>query len=345
MSKTLINFVHANGFPAGSYQTLFNYLPDHYQVIAHEKYGHNDKYPVENNWQPLVNELIAFVKQELKNTQQEQVISVGHSFGGVIAFIAACQQPQLFKGLIMLDPPVVTGGTAFAMKFLKKTRLIDKFSPAGKAKVRRTQWPLNTDMVKLFSSRQLFKNFDRRCLADYVADEASGVQDYMGAFAVSAGFGCDELVAEFDANHDDYNSILMKAVADRLAEAAAEYMHERVRKDYWGFAPEETLDNEALIRESYQGIRPAPGYPACPEHTEKGLLWDLLDVENNIGMELTSSYAMWPGAAVSGFYFAHPDSKYFAVAKIDHDQVTDYAERKGMTQQEAERWLSPNLDD
>ncbi|GAA6171172.1 alpha/beta hydrolase [Colwellia sp. KU-HH00111] len=168
MSKTLINFVHANGFPAGSYQTLFNYLPDHYQVIAHEKYGHNDKYPVENNWQPLVNELIAFVKQELKNTQQEQVISVGHSFGGVIAFIAACQQPQLFKGLIMLDPPVVTGGTAFAMKFLKKTRLIDKFSPAGKAKVRRTQWPLNTDMVKLFSSRQLFKNFDRRCLADYV---------------------------------------------------------------------------------------------------------------------------------------------------------------------------------
>ncbi len=184
-----------------------------------------------------------------------------------------------------------------------------------------------------------------RCLADYVADEASGVKDYMGAFAVSAGFGCDDLVAEFDANHDDYNSILMKAVADRLAEAAAEYMHERVRKEYWGFAPDETLDNEALIRESYQGIRPAPGYPACPEHTEKGLLWDLLDVENNIGMQLTSSYAMWPGAAVSGFYFAHPDSKYFAVAKIDHDQVTDYAERKGMSQEEAERWLSPNLDD
>ncbi|MGJ8690943.1 MAG: methionine synthase [Thalassotalea sp.] len=184
-----------------------------------------------------------------------------------------------------------------------------------------------------------------RCLADYVADEASGVKDYMGAFAVSAGFGCDELVAEFDANNDDYNSILMKAVADRLAEASAEYMHERVRKEYWGFAPDEVLDNEALIRESYQGIRPAPGYPACPEHTEKGLLWDLLDVENNIGMELTSSYAMWPGAAVSGFYFAHPDSKYFAVAKIDKDQVTDYAERKGMSQEDAERWLSPNLDD
>lgn len=169
MSKTLINFVHANGFPAGSYQTLFSYLPAQYQVIAHEKYGHDEHYPAENNWQPLVDELINFVKQQLKKHHQEQVINVGHSFGGVIAFIAACQQPSLFKGLIMLDPPVITGTTALAMKLVKKTRFIDKFSPAGKAKIRRTHWPLGTDVAKLFSRRKLFKNFDKRCLADYVS--------------------------------------------------------------------------------------------------------------------------------------------------------------------------------
>lgn len=168
MSKTLINFVHANGFPAGSYQTLFNYFPEHYQVIAHEKYGHNKHHPVENNWQPLVDELIDFVKQQLEIHQKEQVISVGHSFGGVLSFIAACQQPSLFKGLVMLDPPVVTGSTALAIKFIKKTRLIDKFSPSGKALVRRTSWPLGTDVAKLFSKRSLFKNFDERCLTDYV---------------------------------------------------------------------------------------------------------------------------------------------------------------------------------
>ena len=168
MSKTLINFVHANGFPAGSYQTLFNYLPEKYQVISHEKYGHDKRYPVEDNWQPLVDELISFVKQQLEIYQQEQVINVGHSFGGVISFIAACQQPTLFKSLIMLDPPVVTGGSAIALKYIKKTRLVDKFSPAGKAKIRRTHWPLGTDIAKLFARRTLFKNFDSRCLADYV---------------------------------------------------------------------------------------------------------------------------------------------------------------------------------
>lgn len=168
MSKTLINFVHANGFPAGSYQTLFNYFPEQYQIIAHEKYGHNSQYPVENNWQPLVDELIDFVKKQLEAHQKESVIGIGHSFGGVLSFIAACQQPALFKGLIMLDPPVITGSTAFAMKFIKKTRLIDKFSPSGKALVRRTSWPLNTDVAKLFAKRSLFKNFDERCLADYV---------------------------------------------------------------------------------------------------------------------------------------------------------------------------------
>ena len=183
-----------------------------------------------------------------------------------------------------------------------------------------------------------------RCLSDYVADEASGIKDYVGAFAVSAGFGVEEIVKAFDANHDDYNSIMAKAVADRLAEATAEYLHEKIRKEYWGYAKDENLENDDLIREKYQGIRPAPGYPACPEHTEKGLIWKVLDVEKNIGMELTSSYAMWPGAAVSGFYFAHPEAKYFAVAKLAKDQIEDYAIRKGMTMPQAERWLSANLD-
>ncbi len=204
-----------------------------------------------------------------------------------------------------------------------------------------------TQLMRLHQLRQQSKKPAgqyNRCLADYVADQASGINDYVGAFAVSSGFGCDEMVAAFNAQHDDYNSILAKAVADRLAEAAAEYLHEKVRKEYWGYAPDENFDNDALIREQYQGIRPAPGYPACPEHTEKGLLWELLKVQENIGMELTSSFAMWPGAAVSGWYFAHPDSKYFAVAKVAKDQVLDYAARKGMTIEQAERWLSANLD-
>ncbi len=202
-------------------------------------------------------------------------------------------------------------------------------------------------LIKLQQLRQQSKKpagqFNR-CLSDYIAPQGSGIEDYIGAFAVSAGFGADELVKVYDAEHDAYNSILLKAVADRLAEASAEYLHEKVRKEYWGYAPDEDLDNDALIRESYQGIRPAPGYPACPEHTEKGLLWQLLNVEENIGMELTSSYAMWPGAAVSGWYFSHPESKYFAVAKLAKDQVLDYAARKGMTIEQAERWLSANLD-
>jgi 5-methyltetrahydrofolate--homocysteine methyltransferase len=202
-------------------------------------------------------------------------------------------------------------------------------------------------LMKLHQLRQQSKKPTgqyNRCLADYVADKASGVDDYIGAFAVSAGFGVEALVKVFNADHDDYNSILIKAVADRLAEASAEYLHQQIRKEYWGYAPDETLDNDSLIRERYQGIRPAPGYPACPEHTEKGLLWTLLNVEENIGMDLTSSFAMWPGAAVSGWYFAHPESKYFAVAKVAQDQVESYAARKEMTMPQAERWLSANLD-
>jgi 5-methyltetrahydrofolate--homocysteine methyltransferase len=181
------------------------------------------------------------------------------------------------------------------------------------------------------------------CLSDFVAPKESGKQDYLGAFAVTAGHGCDELVAEYEADHDDYNSIMVKALADRFAEALAEMMHDKVRKELWGYAADENLSNDDLIAEKYKGIRPAPGYPACPEHTEKGLLWELLDVEKNTGMTITDAYAMLPTAAVSGFYYSHPDSQYFGVAKISEDQVESYAKRKGMEMKEAERWLAPNL--
>ncbi|MBE0457629.1 methionine synthase [Pseudoalteromonas prydzensis] len=184
-------------------------------------------------------------------------------------------------------------------------------------------------------------DFANYCLADYIAPK--GTPDYFGAFAVTGGLEEDDLADAFDAQQDDYNKIMVKAVADRLAEAFAEYLHEQVRKEYWGFAPDENLANEDLIRENYQGIRPAPGYPACPEHTEKKKIWQLLDTEKRIGMQLTSSYAMWPGAAVSGWYFSHPEAKYYAVAAIQKDQVEDYAKRTNMTLAEAERWLSPNL--
>ena len=180
-------------------------------------------------------------------------------------------------------------------------------------------------------------------LADFVAPKDSGVTDYMGAFAVTAGFGADELADKFLAEHDDYNNILVKAVADRLAEALAEYLHQEVRRDFWGYAADEELSNDDLIREKYQGIRPAPGYPACPEHTEKQKLWQLLQVEQRIGMSLTESFAMWPGASVSGWYFAHPDSKYFAVSKIDEEQKQSYMQRKGWDERTAEAWLGPNL--
>jgi 5-methyltetrahydrofolate--homocysteine methyltransferase len=181
------------------------------------------------------------------------------------------------------------------------------------------------------------------CLADYVAPKDSGVADWFGGFAVTSGGGLDEIVAEFEKSHDDYGSIMAKALADRLAEAFAERLHQRIRTEFWGYAAEEALSKEDLVREKYRGIRPAPGYPACPDHTEKGLLFKLLDVENQTVLRLTESYAMWPASAVSGWYFAHPESRYFGVGKIGKDQVEDYAKRKGWTVEEAERWLSPNL--
>ncbi|PHP94160.1 methionine synthase [Pantoea agglomerans] len=186
-------------------------------------------------------------------------------------------------------------------------------------------------------------DFANYCLADFVAPKSSGKADYLGAFAVTGGLEEDALAEAYDCQHDDYNKIMVKALADRLAEAFAEYLHERVRKVIWGFAPNENLSNEELIRENYQGIRPAPGYPACPEHTEKAAIWRLLAVEEQTGMKLTESFAMWPGASVSGWYFSHPDSRYFAVAQIQRDQVEDYAARKGMSVTEVERWLAPNL--
>ncbi|WP_417617798.1 methionine synthase [Oceanisphaera sp.] len=184
--------------------------------------------------------------------------------------------------------------------------------------------------------------FPNYCLADYVAPKGSQ-PDYVGGFAVTGGIGEEDIIRRYKEAEDDYNAILAGSVADRLAEAFAEYLHLLVRREYWGYAADEQLANDELIREKYQGIRPAPGYPACPEHTEKGTLWEWLDVESRIGMKLTESYAMWPGAAVAGFYFSYPDTRYFAVAQIQEDQLLDYADRKGMTREEAEKWLAPNL--
>jgi 5-methyltetrahydrofolate--homocysteine methyltransferase len=196
-----------------------------------------------------------------------------------------------------------------------------------------------------FLRQQMVKPADRfnHCLADYVAPKRSGVPDYIGAFAVTAGIGIDERVAEYEAKHDDYNAIMLKALADRLAEAFAELMHMRVRTRFWGYARDESLPVGDLTAENYRGIRPAPGYPACPDHTEKGPLFDLLAATSNVGIELTESYAMLPAAAVSGFYFSHPEARYFAVARVDRDQIEDYAKRCNLPVEEVERWLAPNL--
>jgi 5-methyltetrahydrofolate--homocysteine methyltransferase len=181
------------------------------------------------------------------------------------------------------------------------------------------------------------------CLADFVAPKGSGHSDYIGAFAVSTGFGTEEICKKFERDHDDYNSIMTKALADRLAEAFAEYLHKRAREE-WGFGKAENLTSDDLIREKYRGIRPAAGYPASPDHTEKWALWKLLDVEKNVGIKLTESCAMWPGASVSGLYFGHPEAKYFGVGKLGRDQILDYHRRNGMSLQDVERWLGPYLD-
>ena len=201
-------------------------------------------------------------------------------------------------------------------------------------------------MISFLTLRQQLKKKDgipNIALADFIAPKKGGLQDYMGAFCVCAGFGTKELSEAFEAKNDDYNSIMIKALADRLAEAFAEYLHEVVRKETWGYAADETLENQALIAEKYRGIRPAPGYPACPDHLEKLGIFKLLDATAQIGVTLTESLAMWPAAAVSGWYFAHPDAKYFGLGKITQEQLDDVARRKGVEVTEIERWYSSIL--
>ncbi len=219
-------------------------------------------------------------------------------------------------------------------------------------------WPANSvgdDVVLAIDGRQETLHFLRQqvdkpadrpdfCLADFIAPTTSGRQDWIGAFAVTAGLGIEPHVARFEADHDDYNAILLKALADRLAEAFAERLHQRVRREFWGYADDEALDNDALIDEAYRGIRPAPGYPACPEHSEKATLFRLLDAPGRAGMSLTESFAMLPAAAVSGYYFSHPQSQYFVVGRVSKEQAEDYARRKGVSLAQAERWLASNLD-
>jgi 5-methyltetrahydrofolate--homocysteine methyltransferase len=181
-----------------------------------------------------------------------------------------------------------------------------------------------------------------RSLSDFIAPKETGLRDSIGMFAVTSGIGMKEMSEAFRAKNDDYNAIMAEALADRLAEACAEYLHKHVRKE-WGFGRTEELTPEELIREKYRGIRPAPGYPACPDHTEKATIWKLLDVQQNTGIEITESYAMWPGSSISGIYFGHPESRYFSLGKIDRDQAEDYCARKGWSTAELERWLGPNL--
>jgi 5-methyltetrahydrofolate--homocysteine methyltransferase len=196
-----------------------------------------------------------------------------------------------------------------------------------------------------FLRQQMQKDASEPCrsLSDFIAPGGTGLSDYIGAFAVTSGIGLKDLCDGFRAQHDDYNAIMAEAIADRLAEAFAECLHKRVR-DEWGYGRAESLSVDELIHEKYRGIRPAAGYPACPDHTEKGTLWRLLNAEANTGMQITESFAMWPGSSVSGLYFAHPESKYFSLGKIDHDQVADYAERKRLSVAEVERWLGQNLN-
>ncbi|MDB2687669.1 hypothetical protein N9Y42_10705 [Mariniblastus sp.] len=209
-------------------------------------------------------------------------------------------------------------------------------------------WTDNTRSTELTRFHMLRQQWQRkgienfRSLTDYIAPVISGREDFIGAFAVTTGHGCDELAKKYRDELDDYNAIMVSALADRLAEAFAEMLHQKARQD-WGFGVDENLDQEQLIKEKYRGIRPAAGYPACPDHTEKATLWELLNAEAQTGISLTESFAMWPGAAVSGLYFAHPEARYFAINKITKDQCEHYAKLKGIPIDECERWLSPVL--
>jgi len=205
--------------------------------------------------------------------------------------------------------------------------------------------PVEARFLTLRQQSQKTAGAPNIALADFIAPVDSGIQDYMGCFCVSTGFGVEEKAVEFEQQLDDYNSILVKALGDRLAEAFAEYLHLKVRTEIWGYASDENLTNEELIKENYKGIRPAPGYPACPDHLEKPTIWKLLQVEEKIGVKLTESMAMWPASSVSGYYFANPQSKYFGLGKIKEDQVEDYAKRRNISIAEATKWLAPNIAD
>lgn len=255
----------------------------------------------------------------------------------------------------ILDDAII--GVEAKKLFADANKMLDKVITEKllKAKAVIGFWPANSigDDVKLEGNlgtfhflRQQSEKADGQtynCLADFVAPKETGVTDYIGGFAVTAGIGIEPLVDAYEKDHDDYNSIMIKAIADRLAEAFAEKMHELVRKEYWGYSSQENLASEDLIKEEYQGIRPAPGYPACPDHTEKRMLFDLLKAEDTAGITLTENFAMYPAAAVSGFYFSHPESKYFGIGKIQKDQVEEYAKRKGESVEYIEKWLAPNL--
>jgi 5-methyltetrahydrofolate--homocysteine methyltransferase len=229
-------------------------------------------------------------------------------------------------------------------------RAVIGFWPAGAEGDDIALYADDTRKKKIATLHTLRQQLEKRegrfnaALSDFIAPASSGVPDYIGGFVVTAGIGEDAIADRFKLANDDYSSILCKALADRLAEAFAEHMHMRVRREFWGYAPDEALSNEEMILEKYQGIRPAPGYPAQPDHTEKATLFELLDAEKNAGVKLTESFAMWPGSSVSGLYFSHPESFYFGVGKIERDQVEDYAARKNMTVAEIERWLAPILN-
>ena len=208
----------------------------------------------------------------------------------------------------------------------------------------------NTNEVldKFLTLRQQSKKADgipNIALSDFIIPSSKNIKDYIGCFCVTAGFGSDELCQSFEKENDDYSSIMVKALADRFAEAFAEYLHKEVRIKHWGYSSNENFSNDDLIKEKYVGIRPAPGYPACPDHLEKNTIWKLLKVEEKIGVKLTESLAMWPAASVSGYYFAHPNSKYFGLGKIDKDQVKDYSKRRKIGFKEASKWLNPNIND
>ncbi len=237
---------------------------------------------------------------------------------------------------VKIDTVVKTPNSKFQIPIKKENQVAVSNQPT-------TDNRQQTTFLTLRQQSQKTAGAPNKALADFIAPKSSGKQDYMGCFCVTTGFGLDEIANQYVKDLDDYNSIMIKALGDRLAEAFAEYLHLKVRKEIWGYASNENLNNQELIKEEFKGIRPAPGYPACPDHLEKPTIWKLLNVEQEIGVKLTESMAMWPASSVSGYYFANPESSYFGLGKIKQDQVIDYAKRRGISTEVATKWLSPNI--